>query len=337
MDRFEEKNLESYLERRSSKILGGYITEQFFIDRFVTEKLDYTEGWWISKGRGNDKTFYFIVKNELSELDNIIINFLKREKNSIHQIKMIDNEIRIVDSDGEKSVHEFANKYKLQESRHVPKNIDDDLRRRCIYYYTETNKIGTIARSIYTEDAFLNKYFFSTNIDLFVKNPSTGSPVCIEIKFKDEFTKDKQLVFGEDKMQYEVMFPAMRNCGIDVYNCILYNHIGRTRNRQTSIFSYIDESNQIRLWMKKKFCDGEEHQKHTIRQTYTQFWGAAEREVYCIPLKEYSPMGEDLFSECNDAIWKICPVCGHRMIIRSNGRTGEEFWGCTNYKNHPGR
>lgn len=28
---------------------------------------------------------------------------------------------------------------------------------------------------------------------------------------------------------------------------------------------------------------------------------------------------------------RFCRVCGAEMVIRKNGKTGEEFWGCTGY------
>jgi ssDNA-binding Zn-finger/Zn-ribbon topoisomerase 1 len=30
-------------------------------------------------------------------------------------------------------------------------------------------------------------------------------------------------------------------------------------------------------------------------------------------------------------IEKHCPLCGAPMVIRTNGKTGEEFWGCSRY------
>jgi HAD superfamily hydrolase (TIGR01549 family) len=29
--------------------------------------------------------------------------------------------------------------------------------------------------------------------------------------------------------------------------------------------------------------------------------------------------------------WKECPVCGRRMKVRTNGQSGEKFWGCSGY------
>jgi len=33
-------------------------------------------------------------------------------------------------------------------------------------------------------------------------------------------------------------------------------------------------------------------------------------------------------------VWKECPACGRRMKVRTNGQTGEKFWGCSGYPDH---
>ena len=54
------------LGNRSSKIIGGYVTENLFIEKFLQRKnIQYSKGWWYSKGA--NKVYFFIVKNELSE------------------------------------------------------------------------------------------------------------------------------------------------------------------------------------------------------------------------------------------------------------------------------
>ncbi len=335
---FDNSKLEDYLERRNSKILGGYITEQLFIDTFVSGKMTCSDGWWIALARDKKKSnsvHYFVSKDELSDFDVMIMDILHNHNRKVHQIALSNNEIVVNDDGNQYSLTDFVAQNELIAKTHSVNTADDALKRRCIAYYTLINKLSGIARSIYIEDSLLNKYFYPTNIDLFIQDPNTKNPICVEIKFKDEFEKSGKLVFGEDRLQYETLFPEMRECGIDVYNCVLYNHIGKGENNEvTNIFNYIESSNRVRFWKKKKFTEGENHSTHSINKKNTQFWGEGGRSVYCIPLAEYTSVSDDFFSSEPDMGWKVCPICGGKMVIRKRKKDNHEFFGCINYMNH---
>ena len=144
-------------------------------------------------------------------------------------------------------------------------------------------------------------------------------------------------VFGEDRLQYETLFPCMRSCGIDVYNCVLFNHLKEEHNTDTTdIFNYLDACNGQHYWKKKQFTDGETHSTYTFDARHTSWRGGAGRTVYCIPLREYLPISGDLFTVAHNNYWGDCPRtgCNGKLVLRSKNDNSKEFFGCTNFRNH---
>lgn len=146
------------------------------------------------------------------------------------------------------------------------------------------------------------------------------------------------MVFGEDKMQYEILFPAMLKCGIDVYNCVLYNNMTRNLTaNQTEIFHYLENNNEGIYWKKKKFTLNEAHRTYTFSAEHTSWKGEKGRTVYCIPLKQYKPIGRSFFENEDQAnYWGKCNKegCNGMRVLCCKKDGSNEFWGCTNYRNH---
>lgn len=339
---FEDYNeASSMLRRRTCKILGGGVTEKLFLDTFVTpNNIPFSKGWWLSMV-GNS-VFFFAVKNQLSEFDNTIRNILSEQGYDVYQIIFQDNDCVIVDGEGNKSIEQFVEDFGLQV-------LNDDNRSRtggepfdrCIDFYNQNGLLTEEARSIYIEDIFLRKYFYSTNIDLFVEDPNNRKPVCVEIKFKDEFSHNNKLVFGEDQMQYEKLFPILRECEIDSYNCILYNYLANNDdddNTDTKVFEFLDNCGGNLCWKKTLLTGGEEYPTFRFSNRNTPFIanGNTEDFVYCIPLTEYTTIGDSFFEDANNNYWGPCQEegCTGHNVIRQNRNNGRIFMGCTQYWNH---
>ena len=70
-------NKDNIVKSLKKETLSSYISEQLFKEKFMNiENLEYTTDWWISKSRGYE--FAFLVKNNVTELDNEIIELLKK-------------------------------------------------------------------------------------------------------------------------------------------------------------------------------------------------------------------------------------------------------------------
>lgn len=291
---FEDYNEASEeLRTRTSKILGGGVSEQMFLEEFVIPlNMQYSKGWWISLNRYDNSVLFFIVKNDLSAFDNEILHVLLENDQEVFQIVCLDDHYEIGSNNRFESIEDFLDDRGITiEGLPNRRRHNDEMLNRCIAYYNRIGMLTAEARSIRIEDTFLNRYFYTSNIDLFVKNPVTDKIACLEIKFKNQFQYKGQYVFGEDRLQYEVLFPIMRKCGFDVYNCVLFNHIKDNRNtEQTDIFNYIDNNHGLEYWKKKKFVAGEQHETYSFGVEHTAWRGNAGRSVYCIPLSQYSPI-----------------------------------------------
>lgn len=336
---FENNNeAAEILRRRTSKILGGGVSEKMFLDSFVRpNNIPFSKGWWLSMT--DDRLFFFAVKNEFSELDNTIRQILSDHSYNVYQIIFRENDCVIADSEGNnKTIEEFLGDLDIQtlpdrdSTRQEGELID-----RCIDFYQREGLLTEEARSIYIEDKLLNRYFYSTNIDLFIENPDTHAVVSVEIKFKNEFLNDNQLVFGEDRLQYETLFPTLRNCGIEVYNCVMYNYLKDDRNIDTTeVFNFLDNCGGNICWKKKLIAGGENHPTYSFNARNTAFFHNEGRTVYCIPLAEYTSIGDSFFEDARDNHWGPCQRagCTGYRVIRKQRATGKEFMGCTEFRNH---
>ncbi len=299
----DSKIAETILKRRPSKQIAGYITEKLFIDFYVQpSNYSYSKGWWsaVAKNKGSsERPLFIIVKNDLTELDNKVIK--KLENKGFHYIQIIesDDEWSIIDSGQEYYWRDYIDiaGLKPSSSRNAGKNDDnsaDSELNHCIEYYKNNNMLIDIAKSIVIEDNFINRYYTTTNIDLII-NGKDDEPVCLEIKFKNEFLLNNngimEPVFGTDVFQYNNVFMPFLESGISVFNIILYNDVKSKHNKNsTVIFDYLqkkgNDPNQY-IWLFKEIHKDETFATFSFTATNTSWSNNNGRTVFCIPKKSY--------------------------------------------------
>lgn len=330
------------IRTRTSKIMGGYITEQLFVEKYHERYPDrmYAKGWWGGIENSANKTLtFFVIKDTLTALDVEVINRLRGHGYLCNQIIMKDDKIYICTEDRTVLAEEYVRERGLA-ARHDPnrtRNVveGDEHLEECIERYERNGTLREIANSIYIEDHFLNAYYLISNIDLIGENDA-GCPLYIEIKFKNEFSHTredgtKELVFGIDKLQYEQLFPAFASSGMMVVNAILYNDIKDQQNTSTTvIFDYLRAKNGAGyVWKYKVINPSVDYAQHHFKSGYTSWYGDEGRTVRCVPLREYRDFG----TAVDSGRWGICHICNHgyRVIRQYEGR---EFLGCTEYESH---
>ena len=341
------------LGNRSSKIVGGYVTENLFVKNFVKRDVLYTKSWWFSKTK-RDKVFWFVEKECLSELDYEIVKLLQEKGYQCYQLFKASDVWNIVQIGTEISwsIDEFVNKNNLQMISKVKREADgsdDEVKqlKRCIDYYKKINLLSDIERSINIEDLFLNKYFYTSNIDLFVgiKRENTIVPMCLEIKFKDEFLVGNVPYFGMDCYQLEQEYSILEYAGMKLFNVILYNDSrNKARKTTTNIFDYLNNHNDL-IWKYARVSRLIKYEKYHLQSTKTNFTGAKNksRSVYCVPMDLYKDLKDisqiinnDKVFNCqgyefdyNEANKKRCPKCDGQLQEK-NGKYGR-FIGCSNF------
>ena len=345
------KNL---IRRRTSKIIGGYITENLFREKYleVFKGRACSTGWWAGIELSKNQTLTFlVVKNELNDLDLKVIARLQSKGYLWKQVINDNGTLYVRDSESRMTASDYV-KMRGLEPFHIsgyvyPLHTDDANLEKCIELFEQEGKLDEIASGIYVEDSFLNQYYTISNIDLICENEE-GIPVYVEIKFKNEFQthfKDKninsKMVFGIDRFQYEKLFRVFVNCGMEVLNAVLYNDIKHTHNIDTTlIFDFLEEKGDQKLfWKVKKIDPYTVYPTSTSSHGVTGWYGKRERTVYCIPLKEYRDFDEftlpgkyaNIYPEGS---WGTCPVCGEPLVIRTNHTTGSEFMGGLDYRKH---
>lgn len=344
------------LRTRTSKIIGGYVTECYFLEEYCRLYPDrqYSKGWWGGLERSDSGLLtFFVVKNVLNDLDRRVIDRLQAHGYCWKQLICDNNEWFVKDSTTEMTITEYANLRGLRP-RHDPDRIrplvtDDPRLEECIAEYERRGLLQELATSIYLEDHFLNVYYIISNID-FICETDEGIPVYAEIKFKNEFSRTyadvtRKLVFGIDKFQYDNLFFPFIDSGMTVNNVILYNDIKNERNVSTTvIFDFLREKGYQNLIWKYKTIDPDDHlEEHTSGAGRTDWDGeGAARSVYCVPLKEFRDFGPysldtDNQSKFPEGAWGICNICNDKRVIRRKRETGEEFIGCLGFGRHPQR
>lgn len=339
------------LRTRTSKIMGGYITEALFIELYTNKHPNraYSKGWWGGIERTDNSTLtFFVVKNELNALDDEIIQRLENNGYLWKQVALIDDELYIKDRNSEMTLEDFiASRGMIYDRNNNPLNrpavIDTELE-NCISVYEERGLLQEIATSIYIEDLFLNHYYTISNIDLICQDEA-GVPIYAEIKFKNEFktniNNSRRFVFGIDKFQYDYLFDAFLKCGMKVENIILYNDIITEHNVDTTlIFDFLSEKDyQNLIWKSKEIKLENSYVEYTFRTGRTAWRGQGERTVYCIPLAEYSDYNNSMLpvglrDYYPSGAWGICTKenCEGKLVIRQKNQN--EFMGCLNYRNH---
>jgi len=343
------------LGHRSSKIIGGYVTEYLFIDRFAnTDNIVYSKDWWFSKSRKNNRKYYFVETNNLSSLDIKVATLLQKKGQECYQLYKDKDSWKVASIVNKENytISEFLIKNSIDEIEkyNVDKTISaDEMRqlKRCIEYYKKINVVTDIERSIQIEDAFLNKYFYSSNIDLIIdeKEKDHSLPICLEIKFKDEFMIDSKPVFGMDCFQIDNVYNILEWSGMKVFNVILYDSVrSKERKTTTNIMDFID-SKKVMDWKFTRISRMVQYNKYFMKANYTNFKGTEKksRPVYYIPMEIYEELeqinqiieggsirnAEGIILNYEEALSKRCPLCDS-LLINRDGAHGQ-FFGCKNF------
>jgi hypothetical protein len=340
------------IRTRTSKIIGGYVTENMFLHEYRTLFPDraYSKGWWGGIEKSKDRLLtFFVVKDELNDLDYRVIERLQRHGHYWKQLTCENNCWFVKDFSSSLKIEEYVRARGLEQN-HDPNMIhpqvtDDPCLDECIEEYERVEMLQEIASSIYIEDHFLNVYFTISNIDLICEN-SQGVPIYVEIKFKNEFSKEysngkSRLVFGIDEFQYDNLFKSFINSGMQVLNAVLYNDVKVKQNTsRTIIFEFLrKKNNQGLIWKSTLISLSAGYEKHSVDYDHTSWNGKGGRTVYCIPLQNYLEFGTNSFEEdlkqCYpESTWGICDKCSEAKVIRINRSNGNEFMGCLGYSKH---
>ncbi len=340
------------IRTRTSKIIGGYISEQLFAEVYAKKYRDrlYSKGWWGGIEFSYQKTMtFFVVKNELNELDRKVIERLESQGYLWKQLVCQEDGWYVQDYHEKLTLDSYIKARGLNQKQHsreihAPTGYDRNLE-RCIATYEKQGRLEEIASSIYIEDHFLNKYYIISNID-FICEDADGNPIYAEVKFKNPFQikyGDKyRMVFGIDEFQYNILFQPFFKAGIKVANVLLVNDIKREDNKEsTAIFDFLDQKQGKKMLWKYKFLDPDE--KLTSISTdrgYTGWRGKVKRTIYCVPIQEYRDFEHyTLPSTCKkyypDGAWGYCEICGSPLVLRRMSGNTSEFFGCLNYTRHP--
>ncbi len=351
------KAAEDLIRRRTSKIIGGYITEDLFKEKYRAcyGNRMYSEGWWGGIENSSDKTTtFFVVKNELNPLDYRVIERLESQGYLWKQLIKDGGQWYVADNAGRMSIEEYICLRGLTPTREpgkkFPRVTGDDNLETCIDTFKRKGTLEKIAASIDIEDSFLNLYYVISNIDLICED-ADGTPIYAEIKFKNGFTQNQyngnkekvgsKLVFGIDKFQVDNLFLPFYKCGMKVMNVILYDDVKQGCNvSQTVIFDFLREKeNQNLIWKYKMIDPTEAFDTHTFSSGVTGWYGKTSRTVCCIPLREYRDLGdyslpEEEKSSFPEGSWGICSDCGELKVIRTEHEHNREFFGCLDYDKH---
>ena len=345
----------SLLGNRSSKILGGYVTEQMLLETFMTPELVYTKSWWFS--RANRETYWFVEKSQLSELDLRICAMLESKGNNCYQLYLDQGQwvVKKLSSGECWTVPGFVEAHSLKKLCKTKKETtvsehEQKLLTKCITYYGATGLLPDIQRSIQIEDSFLNQYFYTSNVDLFVAQRVNGTlePACLEIKFKDAFSYQGKAVLGVEHNQLQNIFTELENCGMKVYVVVLYDTCrDRDHVESTNIFRYL-EAEAERQWLWIRVSGKATYWEYTMQSQKTAFTGVPKkpRPVYCIPTENFDPLTDLAAMISSDKLLnsdgtqvdvpqnkgpqvKRCPRCGAQLRVRK-GQYGP-FLGCSSY------
>lgn len=335
------------LGNRSSKILGGYVTEHMLLNAFMSSDMVCTKSWWFSSA--NRKPFWFVEKTALSRLDHKICALLTENGHKCFQLYLEDGrwKIRQIETGPVWTVDEFVEAFSLQKIGKSHKKCDPSAHERkmlekCIAFYRQTGMLEDIQRSIQIEDLFLNQYFYTSNIDLFFAKDVAGElePICLEIKFKDAFFLEEKgkNVMGVEEFQLRNIFSQIEECGMKVYVAILYDSCrDRSHVESTNIFRYL-ESEIPQEWLYARVSHMANYWEYTMQSTRTAFTGTERkpRPVYCIPRENFDTLTDlralidsgKLLNSDGTAV-RFCTRCGAPLRLRT-GKYGS-FWGCSNY------
>ncbi len=342
------------LGNRSSKILGGYVTERAFIETFLAGgDILHTSSWWFS--RRDPHVFYFVTKQELNALDKQVAKMLGDKKIPCFKLYHGDSGLVISTIDGraQYTVEQFVAAYQLRRLDKQPSaqrfSVNENTQfQRLVAYYQAQDMLPEIERSIQIEDGFLNQYFYTSNVDVIFAHPGQlERPVCCEIKFKNEFTNHGTRIFGIDKFQLDGTYRYLEWAGMELYNVILYNDLEQLNGKTTTnIMDYIAQRPAAeRRWAFARISRLVNYKEYALISNQTNFTSVKEksRTVYYLPVSCYQCLTHaaqlDHVAAVNSdgtavdlaaAEQMRCPRCDG-ALVRKTGPYGP-FLGCENYR-----
>lgn len=231
------------LKRDKHTLLEGYVTEFLFERQFLKSRSEtYTHGWW--SGTINGKRFFFVLKAQLSSLDQEVLTALNTNYNC-WQATYKNGEWFFCKDEKWYSQIEFLNKLNLvkrQAAIHATSaTTDADRQNKCIDFFDANNIIICTAIERNFADDFLSVYFNGIlNVDYFTKNKE-GKLCVVEVKFKNESYDD---VFGINIGEVD-LFIQLRRIGFKVIHTILYKN---RENKEMSIFDYLKSNSIEHAW-----------------------------------------------------------------------------------------
>lgn len=231
------------LKRDKHTLLEGYVTEFLFERQFLKSRSGrYTHGWW--SGIINGERFFFVLKEQLSSLDQEVLTVLNTNYNCWQAIYK-NGEWIFGKDEMWYSQSEFLNKFNLvkrQAAVHATSDTTDiDRQNKCIDFFDANSIIICTAIERNFADDFLSVYFKGIlNVDYFTKNKE-GNLCVVEVKFKNESYDG---VFGINIGEV-ALFTELRRMGFKVIHTILYKN---RENKEMSIFDYLNSNTIEHAW-----------------------------------------------------------------------------------------
>jgi hypothetical protein len=297
------------IRTRTSKVLGGYISEHLFEERFKLNnpELMISKGWFGGIERkesdSDSKYVFFVVKETLSKLDEQVKDMLETAGFRCLQVFIGgDNRDIIYVKEGTRT-QDYRNfvieEHLKKKTKPAPQPIlGDALIEECINRFDNYGVLKGMAESIYVEDGFLNQYYDISNLDYLLEGQD-GKPIYAEVKFKDEFSKvtgeendrKRQFYFGSDTFQYDDLFKAFTSSGMKVVIFVLYNEVKSTeyqmqkkddqlKKDDTVIFDYLEKRGDVEfVWKYKIFNPTEKYDEFISTKDVNHMnWGGSEKK-----------------------------------------------------------
>ncbi len=163
------------MSSRKGDAIGCYITERLFANSFLYgyDNIEISTGWYFSSVLKQDRQIIFLYKEKLSNLDRIIAETIKGME--VWQILVTEEAEKIIRLNGDTkgtvyTISEYIKKYSLSEriSNSLQTQEEDIIRRKryCDYLQKESMLVE-VANTINVENRFLNRYFYSSNLEFF--------------------------------------------------------------------------------------------------------------------------------------------------------------------------
>lgn len=301
------------IERRTSRAISSYITETLFEICFINgvNNITSSTGWYLSYSPTTHNQYIFVAKNILNELDREIVSIVDIP---VWQIIQTDGHIVLVSLNNDNvqyEIEEFIASNGLNSRCRRPLNNDqsetDKINNYCQYLH-DYNALNHVVDVINLEDVFLNKCFYTTNLDFFVKNEL--GIMLFEVKFK---YPSQNNCYGINLMQAKTL-NYFKSKGIYAVNVILNNP------NRLDVLEYINEGTYQWLYSNINNIGGIQN----AAPNYTNYFNQNEQRHYSIPASHYSSM-----SRTANIINCRCPVCNSNLTLR-NGPYGT-FLGCTQF------